>query len=152
MPLIDRKMVSNEEIKAEYLRGVVDCRQHLFQGAKSKALMASAVTLSAVFEGDDLVISLTPATGHCFPASTGRELRVLTRFLDGAGAEAGKSQKVYDYAKKEVLLPAETAKVRMAAPSGARRAEISLQHVLSVIPGRDAEEVHEIVTAAITRE
>lgn len=151
MPAVERKMVSSEDIRPEFLRGVVPCRTHVFRGVKNRAALENTVRLVARFDGDRILVDLLPVTGHSIPASTGRELRLSVVCRNGGGAETGRTARVFDFAKNDVLLPARTTTVEFPAPAGTRSVEVSLDHVLTVVPGREKEEAHRIAAISVER-
>jgi len=149
MPVVERKLVTKKSLKAKFLIGVQPVRMHSFTGARHGQIVKGCAKVSAVYEGDKLIASITPETGHSLPCTTHREVVLTVTQLGGDGAVLGEDTRTYTFLGGNALPPGETTTVELAAKTGAKKATVTLVQVLTKCEGRDEairQPIHEAET------
>ena len=150
MPKIEREMVKSKK-KLKDVQPARTCRKHSFEGAFAVGKAEAAAVVEAKSEAQKLKVSVKAKTGHSLPASEGRETRLEIAFHDAAGAPVeGGLNRVWDYAKKDVLTPGEKQSFDLAWPAAAK-ATIKLDLVLLRAPGRDKDEIAPIARLEVVK-
>jgi len=136
MPLVERKLVTKKSLKMKFLLGVQPVRMHSFTGARRGEIVEGCAELGAAFEGTNVVVQITPKTGHSLPCTTHREVVLTVVQSDGSVVEVGRQTKKYTFPEGEALAPGVPTVVEVPVVEGAARARATLVQVLTRTPGR----------------
>ncbi|MAB88238.1 MAG: hypothetical protein CMJ90_02110 [Planctomycetes bacterium] len=136
MPMVERKLVTKKSLKMKFLIGVQPVRMHSFTGARRGEIVKGCADLEVVFEGEKVVASITPRTGHSLPCTTHREVVLTVVQSDGAGQELSRQTKKYTFPDGEALPPSGTTAVAFAAAVGAKKVRATLVQVMTKTEGR----------------
>ena len=148
MPSVVRKMAKGKR-RLRRVQPARPCRVHGFQGAHTTGKAEGAAQMTARLAEGKLVVTIDPKTGHALPASEGREVRLTITFRDGRGEKVKTTRRVWDYAKKRVLMPGVENVFRIDVPARAAGARCALELVLQRVPGRATEKRIPIQTVEV---
>ncbi|MCA9321052.1 MAG: hypothetical protein KDB53_09970, partial [Planctomycetes bacterium] len=103
MKEVDRQMARGRR-KLRNVQKARSCRTHVFEAAHTTGKADGAATLEVRSHAGQLSVAIEPRSGHGFPASEGRELRLKIAFHDDAGLLTfDPHQEVFVYPKRMVL-------------------------------------------------
>ncbi len=150
MPMVERKLVTKKSLKMKFLIGVQPVRMHSFTGARRGEIVKGCADLAVVFEGEKVVASITPKTGHSLPCTSHREVVLTVVQSDGKGQEVSRETRKYTFQQGEALAPSGTTTVEFAAVVGAETARATLVQVMTKTEGRP-EDVRQPIQEAETK-
>lgn len=151
MPMVERKLVTKKSLKMKFLIGVQPVRMHSFTGARRGEIVKGCADLAVAFEGEKVVASITPKTGHSLPCTTHREVVLTVVQLDGSGQQISKEIKKYTFPDGVALAPSTTTTVEFAAAAGAKKAKATLVQVMTKTEGRPEDITQPIQEAETDR-
>ena len=148
MPTLRRKMVTNKKIKAKFLSGIVDCKLHVFRGAREGKIVAGCAELELSFEDEGLVAQVTARTGHAFPASSGRKVILEISQYDPQGKVLSVEEREWSFpGEGNYLRPDQAVATTVEIAAGAVSAKARLIHRVLAVPGRPDAIDHEVASA-----